>query len=162
MPFETTTPPPPPPPPFHAPPAPPAEPPPRRRSNVWTWLACGCGAALLIFLVVIAVIVGGVFTALRSTTPYRDAVSRAQNDPRVIEALGAPVKSSWLTTGSINTKDNVGDVDMNISMAGSKKKGTVHVVGHKENDRWEYRSMTMTPDGGSPIDLLQSPASSSP
>lgn len=113
------------------------------------------------FVILIVVVILGVFTVVKKSQPFVEAVQRAHDDPRVVEALGDPVKPSWLVTGSVKTDNNAGSADLNVGLEGSKQKGNLAIVATKTDGRWTYTKMLVTPDKGDPIDLLQ-PANAPP
>ena len=103
----------------------------------------------------VAFIVFVVFASMRSAQPYKDGLAHAQSDPRVRQALGTPVEPGWFLSGSINTKNRSGDCDIDIPISGPKQSATLHVIGTKEEGRWSYSKMLVTPATGPPIDLLE-------
>ena len=131
-----------------------AEPLQPKKTSPWVWIGCGCGVLLLGLAAFVAFITFIVFAALRSAEPYKDGVARAQADPRVRAALGAPVEPGWLVSGSIHTENRSGDCDLSIALKGSKQNGRLRVIGTKDDGRWTYTRMTVRPDSGPPIDLL--------
>ena len=132
------------------------------KNNPWVWIGIGCSLLVVGVVAFFAFIFFIVFASMRSSTPYKDALTRAKADPRVIEALGKPVEPGLLVGGSINTQNQSGSCDLEIPLKGSKQKGSVHVVGTKEGGRWSYSRMVMTPDRGDPIDLLAGSPSTTP
>jgi len=52
----------------------------------------GCLTVLVLFLAFVGSILVIVFSAMKSTDVYREALARAKADPAVIEALGSPIK----------------------------------------------------------------------
>jgi hypothetical protein len=127
------------------------------KTTPWVWIGVGCGVALMGIAGFIAFMVFAIFTSMRSSAPYRDAVQRAQNDPRVIEALGRPIEPGWFISGSINTSGQSGDANLDVPVSGPKQSGSIHVVGTKEGGRWTYTRMLFTPASGPTIDLLAAP-----
>ena len=130
---------------------------PERKRGVGLWIALGCGIAfvgLVAFVVFILFVVVG---SMRGSTPYRDAVARAQNDPRVQAALGTPVKPGLFVSGSINTQNRDGDAKLDIPLSGPKGKATMRVVATKARGRWDYNQIIVTPKNGPEIDLLTKP-----
>jgi len=125
----------------------------QKKSNVWKWVALGCGALIVGLVAFVAFILIVVFGSMRSSTPYKDAMARAQNDPRVIEALGSPVKAGYFISGQINTNNNDGDVNITIPLHGPKGGGILEVKGKKSSDTWTYAVMKVTA-GGESIDLM--------
>jgi hypothetical protein len=110
-------------------------------------------------LLLVALFVGGlltiIFGALKSSEPYQHAVQTATNDPRVIAELGAPVKTSWLLSGSIQTSNSSGSADLTITLQGTRNKGTLYVVAKKSEGRWSYQTLELRADGQPDLDLLQ-------
>lgn len=130
----------------------------RKSTSPWVWIGVGCGVVILGGIALIAFIVVVVFGAMRSSAPYQDAMQRAQDDPRVAQLLGTPIKPGLFISGEINTKNRSGDADIEIPISGPKGKATIHVMGTKDGGRWTYSRMTVTPEkGGDVIDLLNTP-----
>lgn len=127
---------------------------PERKKGPWLWIGIGCGVAFVALIAFVAFIVFIVFGSMRNSTPYRDAVARAQNDPRVRAALGTPVKAGYFFSGSINTQNRDGDAKLDIPISGPKGKATLRVVATKTRGRWIYEQMIVTPATGEEIDLL--------
>ena len=87
--------------------APPPPPPPAKKSGCWKWGALGCLAVIVIGAIGIGVLVVFVFGAIKSSDVYKEALSRAQNDPRVIAALGSPIKSGFFLSGNVNVNNSL-------------------------------------------------------
>ncbi len=67
----------------------------------WTWLVpAGCLTVLAGAAGFIALIVSLVFGLLKSATPYREALAKAQRDPVVIGRLGTPIEAGFLVSGT--------------------------------------------------------------
>ena len=125
-----------------------------KRTSPWVWVGIGCGVLVVGCVVFVAFIAFVAVGAMRSSTPYKDAMQRAQTDPRVIEALGSPIEPGLFISGSINTQNQSGDADLSIPVSGPKGKARISVKGTKDEGRWTYTRMTVTPAKGEPIDLL--------
>lgn len=82
-----------------------------------------------------------IFSGMKSTDVYKTALSRAQAEPAVIEALGTPIKDGFLFTGSTHVNGASGDADMGIPISGPKGKGTIYVVATKSAGRWSYTTL---------------------
>ena len=130
------------------------QPPPRKSTSPWVWVGLGCTVAILCLVGFVAFVMFAAVTMLRTSDPYRDALARARGDARVIEALGTPIEPGWLASGSINTENRSGDCDLSIPISGPKGSASLHVVGTRDEGRWTYTRMTVTPKKGAPIDLL--------
>src|SRR5687767_3058523 len=105
------------------------------------WVAIGCGIAICAAGAFAVVILVAVFGALRSSTPFKEATSRAQRDHRVIAALGQPIKVDLWLAGSVSTKNSDGEADLNIGLTGPKRKARLFVVGTKKAGVWSYSIM---------------------
>jgi hypothetical protein len=109
--------------------------------------------AVAVFGFSIFAIFSGVSAALKGSEPYKVAVARAKADAKVATALGKPLDEGF-PTGSVNTQNDTGDVDLKIPISGPKGKGTIYVVGTKSAGTWTYSKMSVTIDGtGETIDL---------
>lgn len=124
-------------------------PPPLPRSGFWTknWKWMVPVAAVVAFAGFVALIVSVVFGVIKSTEPYKEAVSRASADTAVQSALGTPVKSDFLVTGSINTAGSHGRALLDIPISGPKGKAHIHVEAIKDDGKWTYTHLDVTVPG---------------
>src|SRR4051812_4624919 len=95
--MDSPTPPPVPPPVPNAGPVPPAGPAPAAArgwwSRNWKWFVpTGCLTLVVINIALVGGIIMLVFGAMKSSDVYKAALHRAKADPRVVEALGKPIK----------------------------------------------------------------------
>jgi hypothetical protein len=127
-----------------------------KKTSPWVWVGIGCAVVFAGMIAFVAFIFFVVFASMRASDPYKDALQRAGNDSRVIEALGTPIEPGLFVSGSINTQNQSGTVDINIPISGPKQSASIHVVGTKEGGRWTYSRMVVTPKSGPAIDLLGS------
>lgn len=158
---------PPTPPPF-GPPQPPPPPPPvfgdptqvqsENRAAVKKGVLFGCGGCGLFIAVIlgfVACILLIVFTSMKSTDAYAEAVTRAKASVRVKTELGEPLETGWFTSGSVNVNGAGGHANLNIPLSGPKGSGTLHLEADKRSGQWHFRVLTVTVDGsGKEIDLL--------
>jgi len=108
----------------------------------------------LLFLGVIALFAYGVFSMLGSSDVAMQAKHRAQQDPRVIEALGQPVEPGWLIQGKLQHDGPSGTASLQIPLDGPKADGDLHIEAVKRVGRWQYRTLTVVVDSKSTdIDL---------
>ncbi len=130
----------------------------------WKWFVpLGCFTVALMFLVFAGSIVVIVFSAMKSTDVYKEALARAKADPAVIEALGSPIKDGFLVSGNSNVNGASGESNLAIRISGPKGKGTIYVSATKSLGRWVYSGLVVEVSGTHKrIDLLQTatPASS--
>ncbi len=59
--------------------------------------------------------------SIKSCGAYTQAVAKVRTDPRVVEALGAPVVPDWYVMGSVNLVNDGGHADLSIPLKGSKR-----------------------------------------
>jgi len=128
-----------------------------KKKSPWVWIGIGCGIAVAGLVVFVAVILFVVFGAIRKSTPYQEALQRAQNDPRVVAALGSPVKAGLIFSGNIHTENQDGEAKLDIPISGPKGSASLHVVASKMRGRWYYNQIIVTPRSGPEIDLMTSP-----
>ncbi len=121
-------------------------PPPIARGNWlsrnWKWVVpSGCLVLILILLIFTASIFFVAVGIMKGTDAYRIALLRAQENPRVIEALGSPVKSGLVVAGSTHAEGATGEAKLAIPISGPKGKGTIFVEAHKSAGAWEFDRM---------------------
>lgn len=134
---------------------PPAGPPPAKGGGCWKWGAIGCGLAALLAAIFAIAVVTIVFGAIKSTDAYKEARSRAANDPRVIAAIGSPIEAGFFVSGNVNVQSNRGDADISFSVSGPKGKAAVHAVATRDATGWHYSELTAKPQNAAVIDLLR-------
>jgi len=87
-----------------------------------------------------------VFSAIKSTDVYKEALDRAKADPAVIEALGSPIKGGFLLSGNANVNGPPGQSNLAISISGPKAKGTIYVSANKSLGQWNYSGSSWKSD----------------
>jgi hypothetical protein len=104
-----------------------------------------------------------VFSAVKSTDVYKDALTRAKAHPAVIEALGSPVTDGFLVSGNTNVNGASGETNLSIPVSGPKGKGTIYVAATKSLGRWNYSGLTFEiAKTHQRIDILQGSATANP
>jgi hypothetical protein len=99
-----------------------------------------------------------VFSAIKSTDVYKDALAQAKVHPLVIEALGSPVKEGFLVSGNTNANGASGEANLSIPISGPKGKGTIYVAANKSLGRWNYSGLIVElTKTHQRIDLLRKP-----
>jgi len=96
-----------------------------------------------------------VFSFIKSSEAYRGAHDKAIHDPRVIAALGAPIKDGYWVSGTVNVRDHSGEADFKFPISGPKDSATVHAIGTLDQNGWTYGEIEVTPKNGPPIDVLK-------
>ncbi len=118
----------------------------------------GCFSMLALFVAFVGSIALIVFSAMRSTDVYKDALARAKAHPSVIEALGSPIKEGCLLSGSTNVNGASGEANLSIPISGPNGKGTIYVAATKSLGRWNYSGLIVEiTKTHQRIDLLRSP-----
>jgi Cytochrome oxidase complex assembly protein 1 len=140
----------------------PAIPKPNWWKRNWKWFVpVGCFTVVLLFMVFVGSILVIVFSAMKSTDVYKEALARAKADPAVIEALGSPIKDGFLLSGNTNVNGAAGESNLAIPISGPKGKGTIYVSANKALGQWNYSGLVVEiGQTHQRIDLLQKPAPS--
>ena len=130
----------------------------------WKWFVpLGCFTVVLLFLAFIGLIVVIVFSAMKSTDVYKEALARAKADPAVTEALGSPIKEGFLLSGNTNVNGAAGESNLAIPISGPKGKGTIYVSANKALGQWNYSGLVVEiGETHERIDLLHKASSSAP
>jgi hypothetical protein len=121
---------------------------PRPRGNWWNrnwkwFVPLGCLSIALLFVVFAASVVVIVFSAVKSTDVYKDALARAKSHPAVIEALGSPITDGFLVSGNTNVNGASGEANLAIPVSGPKGKGTIYAAAKKSLGRWDYSGLVL-------------------
>src|SRR6266566_3976091 len=126
----------------------------------WKWFVpLGCFTVALLFLAFVGSILVIVFSAMKSTDVYKEALTRAKANPAVIEALGSPINDGFLVSGNTNVNGASGESNLAIPISGPKGKGTIYVSATKSLGRWIYSGLVVEVSGTHErIDLLQTAA----
>ena len=103
----------------------------------------GCLSIALLFVAFIASVVLIVFSAVKSTDVYKEALARAKAHPAVIEALGSPITEGFLVSGNTNVNGASGEANLSIPISGPNGKGTIYVAATKSLGRWNYSGLVM-------------------
>ena len=124
----------------------------------WKWFVpLGCFSMLALFFTFVVSIALIVFSAMKSTNVYKDALARVQAHPSVIEALGSPIKEGFLVSGNTNVNGASGEANLSIPISGPNGKGTIYVAASKSLGRWNYSGLVVEiAKTHQRIDLLQS------
>ena len=124
-------------------------------------MPAGCLTVVLLFVVFVGSILVIVFSAMKSTEVYKDALAQAKANPVVIEALGSPLKDGFLVSGNTNVNGASGESNLAIPISGPKGKGTIYVSANKSLGRWNYSGLVVeVGQTHERIDLLQKSAPS--
>jgi hypothetical protein len=110
----------------------------------WKWFVpVGCFTVAALFAVFVGSILFIVFTAMKSTDVYKEALTRAKAEHAVLEALGSPIKDGLLVSGNTNVNGASGESNLAIPIFGPKGKGTIYVSATKSLGRWNYSGLVV-------------------
>lgn len=127
---------------------------PRQSSGCAKLALIGCAIVFLLGILGVAGLVFGVFGVIKRSAVYTEARDRAAADPRVIAALGQPIKTGWMVSGSIDIRNRSGHANLGFPITGPKDSAHVDGVATLEADRWTFTTLTVKPDHGETIDIL--------
>ena len=120
----------------------------------------GCLSMLVLFVAFVVSIALIVFSAMKSTDVYKDALARAKTNSAVIDALGSPITQGFLVSGNTNVNGASGEANLSIPISGPNGKGTIYVAANKSLGRWNYSGLIVEiAKTHQRIDLLQHPFS---
>jgi hypothetical protein len=135
----------------------------KRRPNWWNrnwkwFVPLGCFSIAVLFVVFVGSVALIVFSAMKSTDVYKDALARAKSNSAVIEALGSPIIEGFLVSGNTNVNGASGEANLSIPISGPNGKGTIYVAANKSLGRWNYSGLIVEiAKTHQRIDLLHSP-----
>ncbi len=130
--------------------------PPNWMDRNWKWfiplLVVGSGTVIAVFFVAIFAFV---FSLMKSSDAYKDAVARAHASVEVQAALGTPIEEGLFVTGNINTSGSSGQADLAIPISGPNGKATIYVIATKSAGAWNFSTLIVEiRDTGERLNLL--------
>ena len=116
----------------------------------------GCLGLLLLAAGFVVVIVSIVFGAMKSSDAYKTALAKAKADPRVVNALGSPIKAGFFVSGKTNVSGSSGQSDLTVPISGPKAKGRIYLVASKFAGEWTFSKLIVeVGKTGERIDLAE-------
>src|SRR5688572_29757281 len=110
----------------------------------WKWFVpAGCLTILVLFAAFGAVIFFGISGVMRSSDAYQIAVAKAKAEPRVIAALGTPIKEGMFMSGNTNVSGGSGHADLAIPLSGPKGTGKLYAVATKSAGTWTFSKLLL-------------------
>jgi hypothetical protein len=140
----------------HTPPQP-GQPAAKKSSGCLKIFLIGCSVLIVLGIAFIAVLVFIVFGAIKKTDAYKQALAKVQSDQRVIAVLGEPIESGFWVSGKMNVDNGKGNCDFTFPVSGPKGKAMVHAAASTEGNGWDYSTLQVTPNNGSPPINVLSP-----
>ncbi|MGV3623517.1 MAG: cytochrome c oxidase assembly factor Coa1 family protein [Archangium sp.] len=125
-------------------------------SRNWKWLIpVGCLVPLLCCGSFAGSIFFGVGAAIKNSGAYKQAITLAEGDADVQDALGTPLTGGLMVTGKLKNESFNGTADFNVAVEGPKGKGTLHVVGTSKSGVWDLSVVDVAPERGDVIHVLE-------
>lgn len=123
----------------------------RQKRRLWPWLlGCGCGGCSLFLLLPMALFVGGTGLATLFYTHFADvrqAIALAEQDSRVAEALGVPLRINWYINRDYVLKASGDEVTITIPVAGPRGTGYIYAQGVEVSEaNWHFDLLEVTID----------------
>lgn len=123
----------------------------------WKWVvALGCVVSVVLAIGFVGAIFLMVSNSIKQSGAYALGVALAQNNASVRQALGEPVTTGWLTTGSISVSGPSGEASLSIPLEGPDGSATLYVEATKRKGQWklEFAKVEIS-DSPDRINLLQ-------
>jgi len=121
----------------------------------WKWaVPVGCLGMLLLAIGAMSALLVFVFSVIRESDVYSEAVARARAHPALVEVLGEPVEEGMVVSGNIQITGPSGHADIAIPMSGPRGEATLYVVAEREAGQWRYRRLELEDASGRRTDLL--------
>ena len=118
----------------------------------------GCISAIVGVLVIGGFVFGILYlvmSSFKSSPVYLEAMKAAQADSRVTEAMGTPLQSGWLVTGSIEQQGISGDANLVIPISGPRGSGTLYAAAREGNGVWRFYTLALQVNGQPEVIPLQ-------
>ena len=127
-----------------------------KRNWKWAVPVGGCLTLIVLLCLFIGTVIFGVSSAFKNSTPYNDAVAKAETNSIVIENIGKPITSDGMMNGNISLNGNDGTANFSMPVKGPNGTGKLHIEGTKTDGVWTYEVITMLlDDTGETINLLE-------
>ena len=123
----------------------------------WKWFVpAGCLSLILAFAGLAGAIVFLVFSVLKSSYVYEEALAQVKESAAVQQSIGTPIREGFLVSGNINTSGPSGNADLSIPIEGPGGEGTIFLVAEKSAGKWKFTTLfVQIHKDSSEIDLLQ-------
>ena len=106
---------------------------------------------------------GFIYSALRSSDPYKNSLAAANADARVVQVLGSPITDRLFITGSFNTIGLRGRAEFALPIKGPKGTATIFAQASKSVGVWNFEVLVVEITGTRErIDLLHEQDYSTP
>jgi hypothetical protein len=113
---------------------------PRRPYLRKVWIGVGILAVILMF---VGSLWYAVATMIRSSDPYKLAITQAEASPCVSASIGKPLEEGWLTTGGIEESTEKGSAKLSIPVRGRGGRGRLVVSAEKRQGNWSISTLSL-------------------
>ena len=122
----------------------------------WTRANIAAGVAVIAASLLLVGAIGyGATSMFKDTDVYRLSLALVKSDKSVQLALGDPIKTGWLTTGSITLTGSGGNAELSIPISGSRNSAVVHSRATRAGGVWTIdRLSVLVKDNPTPIVLI--------
>ena len=96
---------------------------------------------------------GTPMSGLVHSAVFSEALTRARNDPRVLEALGSPVETDTPRLAVFKDDGVSGRTHFTVLLRGPRAAGRLSVRAEKRGGAWSFETLAVRLDGGREIDL---------
>jgi hypothetical protein len=123
----------------------------------WKWFVpVGCLGTIILVAGFVAVIMFAVFSFMKSSDVYKEAVANAKANTSVVEVLGLPIEEGLFVSGNINVSGTSGRADLSIPISGPNGKATLFVVATRTAGNWDFSTLVVEfKESGTQISLLE-------
>ncbi|WP_158617743.1 cytochrome c oxidase assembly factor Coa1 family protein [Corallococcus sp. CA049B] len=124
-------------------------------SRNWKWaVPVGCLGMMGSCFCFVAIAVGWGYSSFKDMGAYTDAITEAQEDPHVQQALGGSFKPGFPSNTQVSTRNGRTHAEFTVPLDGPKADGNLHAVADKNGEAWTFRTLYVQVEGGQRIDLL--------
>lgn len=113
------------------------------------------GALVLLVVLFAGAIIGIVFYTISHSEAAQTAKSFLQTNERLKQDIGEVKDFGSIITGSVNSRNNSGEANLNLKVIGERRTTNATVVlMYREGRNWRVTAATYTNEAGQTIDLL--------
>jgi hypothetical protein len=128
----------------------------------WKWVVpVGCLTPVVLCSGLATLLVMQVHKTITTSEPYQFALTLAQTNEHVQQALGTPIEARFFVKSNISSRtgmlnSDIDGADLSISIYGPKGSAVLHVVGKKTGAEWTYSVLEVViPGQQKNVDLLK-------
>ncbi|MFC1745488.1 cytochrome c oxidase assembly factor Coa1 family protein [Candidatus Riflebacteria bacterium] len=106
---------------------------------------------IVIFIILLFLLITFI---LKSSTVYKEALSKTKADARVVKILGSPIQEGFLVMGKIkNAWFPGGYAWLTIPISGPSGKGTLYVKATSDGQKWDMKLVVKIKATGDSIEV---------